>query len=187
MEHHIVAPLWTALPGFFDFNDLYEDWAKKFDNGAVIVEVGSYLGRSACFLADQIKKSGKDIKLVCVDPWTPEFLESKTGDAIYENFLAAVRIGGFQNIIVPIRGTSLMAAKLLRDDLDAVFIDADHSYESVKSDIRAWIEKVRPGGVLAGHDFDYQGWPDVPKAVKEMLGEQFRLQGRCWVHDVGAV
>jgi predicted O-methyltransferase YrrM len=185
MQHHLLAPTWTALPGFFDFNDLYDEWVQRFNDGAVIVEVGCYLGRSACYLAEQIKQSGKHITLICVDVWTPYFLQGKSMECIYENFLAAVRIGGLSDIILPIRGSSCKIAPLLRNNLDAVFIDADHSYASVKEDIAAWIGKVRPGGVLAGHDYVDPVWDEVTRAVHDTLGH-VRAQGRCWVHDIPA-
>ena len=49
-----------------------------------------------------------------------------------------------------------------------VYIDADHSYESIRGDIDAWMPLVEKGGVLAGHDCDHfhQG---VVKAVQELL------------------
>lgn len=49
---------------------------------------------------------------------------------------------------------------------DVVFIDADHAYESVRDDIRAWLPKVRPGGIIAGHDFA-NNHPGVMRAVME--------------------
>lgn len=36
---------------------------------------------------------------------------------------------------------------------DFVYIDADHRYKYVKLDVEAWWTRVRPGGVLAGHDY----------------------------------
>lgn len=39
------------------------------------------------------------------------------------------------------------------NSLDFVYIDADHSYESVKRDLQAWYPKVRKGGILGGHDY----------------------------------
>ncbi len=45
-------------------------------------------------------------------------------------------------------------AKLIQEPLDLVFIDGDHSYECVRQDIDSWMPKVRPGGILAGHDYN---------------------------------
>ena len=39
------------------------------------------------------------------------------------------------------------------NSLDFVYVDARHDYESVLEDMRDWWTKLRPGGILAGHDF----------------------------------
>lgn len=39
------------------------------------------------------------------------------------------------------------------NSLDVVYIDADHKYEPVLADIRAWYAKVKPGGILCGDDY----------------------------------
>lgn len=63
--------------------------------------------------------------------------------------------------------TSKKAAGLIDDkSLDLVYIDADHGYESVMEDIRLWMPKVRPGGIISGHDYDGHH-SDVQRAVKE--------------------
>lgn len=62
------------------------------------------------------------------------------------------------------------AARAVEDaSLDFVFIDADHSYESVKEDIEHWEPKVRKGGWVGGHDYNRQ-WPGVVRAVDERYG-----------------
>ena len=59
------------------------------------------------------------------------------------------------------------AAKLIEDkSLDFIFIDADHHYEHVRSDILTWLPKVKDDGWIIGHDIDM---PDVKRAVKELL------------------
>jgi hypothetical protein len=73
-----------------------------------------------------------------------------------------------------IRGDSAEAADGVADGtLDLVFIDADHSEAGCYRDILAWAPKVRPGGILAGHDIDHEEFPHwgVRAAVERWMGE----------------
>jgi predicted O-methyltransferase YrrM len=74
------------------------------------------------------------------------------------------------------------AAQLVDDaSLDFVFIDADHSYESVKEDIAHWAPKVRKGGWIGGHDYN-KNWPGVIRAVDEAYGSRVKTYqpGSIW-------
>eukprot|EP00933_Yihiella_yeosuensis_P061485 TRINITY_DN64300_c0_g1_i2.p1 TRINITY_DN64300_c0_g1~~TRINITY_DN64300_c0_g1_i2.p1 ORF type:complete len:370 (-),score=68.63 TRINITY_DN64300_c0_g1_i2:75-1184(-) len=52
------------------------------------------------------------------------------------------------------RTTSVGAAASFKDGaIDLVYVDADHKWWSVVQDIAAWWPKVRPGGIMMGHDF----------------------------------
>ena len=88
--------------------------------------------------------------------------------------LRAVEFAGERAIIR--HEASLGVAGSFSDaSLDFVFIDADHSYEGVSADIEAWRHKVKPGGILSGHDYVYpgerspRGWPEVIRAVDEAV------------------
>ena len=63
------------------------------------------------------------------------------------------------------------------DSLDFVFIDADHSYESVKRDIELWSPKVRTTGLIFGHDIN---WGDVARAVGECFNQWFFNPDNVW-------
>lgn len=63
-----------------------------------------------------------------------------------------------------IRKKSENAADEVPDDSDFVFIDGDHSYEYVTKDLVHWVPKIRPGGLIVGHDW-WVKFPDVEKAV----------------------
>lgn len=73
---------------------------------------------------------------------------------------------------------SLDAVRQFEDgSLDFVFIDADHSTESVSADIKVWLPKIRQGGFITGHDYD---WATVRDAVAVELGK-VRVYEPDWV------
>lgn len=76
---------------------------------------------------------------------------------------------------------SLEAALIVEpESLDFVFIDADHTYEAVSAEIRAWTPKVKRGGLIGGHDYGKQGFPGVKQAVDEVFKEIERERFSCW-------
>jgi hypothetical protein len=75
---------------------------------------------------------------------------------------------------VVLRMTSAEAARLFQPaSLDCVYIDANHEYAFVRSDIEIWAPKVRSGGILAGHDYSEQT-PDVRRAADEFAAASGR-------------
>jgi hypothetical protein len=59
----------------------------------------------------------------------------------------------------------VIAAGIFPDEtFDMVYVDGDHKYGSVLTDMVLWWGKVRRGGYLAGHDY-HKDWPEVIKAV----------------------
>ena len=62
--------------------------------------------------------------------------------------------------------TTITIEQIPNENLDAVFIDADHSYEAVKNDLKFWWKKVRKGGWLLGDDYS-SCHPGTTKAVDE--------------------
>lgn len=131
--------------------------------------------------------------LTLVDPWrhlegykdaanvSDEEHEAAMQKAIKQCNVAG---GGRFNIV---RRTSLDAARTLAESarslaelghkqrpFDFVYIDADHSYEAAKADIAAWLPHVRPGGIIAGHDFVPDGeYPYGSFGVKRAVLEAF--------------
>jgi predicted O-methyltransferase YrrM len=165
---------YEGIDGWFDFGSLYEEVIKHISDDSHIVEVGSYKGRSTAFMAVTIANSGKNIKFDCVDTWLGSPVQQKGGiiecefavsDTLYDHFIENMKPAeGYYN---PIRLSSIEAAKLYEDEsLYFVFIDADHEYESVLEDIKAWLPKLRKGCVMSGHDIHYL---PVRQAVEELL------------------
>jgi hypothetical protein len=59
---------------------------------------------------------------------------------------------------------------------DMIFIDGDHSYEGVRSDLDNYFPKMKPGGYILGHDIDEPVYPGVTKAV-----HQFVKENKNWI------
>lgn len=122
---------------------------------ANIAEIGSLHGRSAYALL-----SGCPGPVYCIDPW------DDVADESYASFLGAC--GRFPNLRA-VRGLSPAAAALV-PDVDMVFIDGAHDYDSVVADIAAWLPKARR--LICGHDYNHPGYPGVKAAVDEVFGER---------------
>lgn len=173
---------------WFNYSNLYSSFVNVCPNNGHIVEVGSWKGKSSVYMAVEIINANKTIKFDCVDTWLGSASESShqqdtyvKNDKLYDLFIS--NIEPVKHIINPIRKTSKEAALLYPDEsLDIVFIDADHSYESVVQDIELWLPKVKIGGILAGHDYGNGYHPGVKQAVDEKLNHIHIKDDTCWVY-----
>lgn len=166
---------------WFTYPNLYSDMVKRFDGGSHFVEVGSWKGMSAAYMAVEIINSKKDIKIDCIDIWEYSDIQKDIAEHKFKNLYNTFlnNITPVKNIITPIKGISWEVASLYVDNsLDFIFIDAAHDYESVKKDIIAWYPKLKNNGVLAGHDYTTSS--GVHKAVHEIFKEVHSTEG-CWI------
>jgi Methyltransferase domain len=173
--------------GWFDYHNLYNFMVNEAAAGGHIVEVGTFKGRSAAYMAVNIANCGKKIRFDCVDTWLGSVEHHEGGPwrdqdvvegKLFERFMENMRPIQGLGLLNPMRMTSLEAAAIYADNsLDAVFIDASHEYEDVKADIMAWFPKIKIGGILAGHDITC---PTVKQAVEELLPSYQMIEGSCW-------
>lgn len=194
--------LWSDIPGWFTWPELYGRALWTAPPGACFVEVGSFLGRSAAFLLQSARNAGKRITLHCVDGWDgrcgdgwevhgvsaghcPEFggyegFCREYGDLALA-FAAHMKGCGVSDMVRQVREHSPGAVRHFADEsCRLVFIDASHDYDSVKADLKAWWPKVAPGGTFAGHDYG-TAFPGVDAAVKEFFGFAPRPSEECWL------
>eukprot|EP00929_Paragymnodinium_shiwhaense_P106029 TRINITY_DN71114_c0_g1_i1.p1 TRINITY_DN71114_c0_g1~~TRINITY_DN71114_c0_g1_i1.p1 ORF type:complete len:422 (-),score=122.14 TRINITY_DN71114_c0_g1_i1:81-1346(-) len=98
------------------------------------------------------------LSYVGVDPYV-------RNDGLFEDVQRRLRSFMEDGRFVLHRRTSLDAAELVPEaSLDLVFLDARHDFAAVNDDITAWRPKVRPGGILSGHDFSWM-FPTTAMAV----------------------
>lgn len=169
------------ISGWFEYTQTYDFLLNSIPDNGIFVECGAWLGRSSAYLCEQAKSR---INVYIVDSWKGSANELNshhklaTETDIFQIFTDNMR--GYQ--YTPIRSLSQDAVNHFEDEsCDVVFIDMEHTYEAVKNDINIWINKVKNGGYLAGHDY-VQGWPGVVAAVNESFGEENIIKkDDCWI------
>ena len=185
----------SKIKGFLEQKEgkaQYEACKFSFKTGKC-AEIGSYCGKSACYIGLACKEVGS--KLYSVDHHRgseeQQYGEEYFDEEIYDFsanqvntlplFLKNIKKFNLQDHIEPMVMTSVDASVNVPDNLDLIFIDGSHTFESARNDYLHWKPKLRPGGILAIHDV-YDSEEEGGQAPKEIylkaLAEGFRLKER---------
>lgn len=160
-------PYDLTIPGYMPEQDLIyiSELAAQVPENGIIVELGSYKGRSAVAWASSCHPS---VTVYCVDTFVyldlaePDFFEEfKENTKEYPN-------------IVPIRGWSPMLIDFPKCKIDLFFNDGTHANPYDWNNFEYFMGRIKRGGILAGHDYD-PAWPDVitnVKRLESMLGQR---------------
>jgi hypothetical protein len=167
---------WSSVPGWFNFYFFYDLMARQLKDGDTVAEIGVWMGRSIIFLAQTCQRLGKGVSFIAVDTFQGEtdqpehsgIVREHGGSIEFEFKRNLLRYGVFEDFITIPTSSILAAALVEQGELALCFIDAAHDYESVCGDIRAWLPKVRAGGIIAGHDYQHE---PVRRAVADTLGK----------------
>lgn len=154
------------------------DLARTF--AALGFTVGAEVGVWKGEFSEVLCKANPELKLTCVDPWSPQpdYREDKNNVDILERAYQEARARLSPYPCAFIRRPSSEAAGHVADGaLDFVYIDGNHRYDAVTADIEAWAPKVRRGGIVAGHDFFMKPKKhiEVEKAVRD-YAERNRIE-----------
>lgn len=165
----------TAIPGYLHpLEGRFLHWlAGRVPKSGLALEVGSFKGKSSCFIASGLDHSAH---LVCVDTWKNDAMSHDSPSDAMPEFL--LNVSPYANIIETHRGRSFEVASAWSRPIDFLFIDADHSYEGCSTDLKAWLRFVRSGGWVAFHDSSEEG---VARAISEFFPEALRgMQINAW-------
>lgn len=131
-------------------------------------ELGIWKGRTFLHLLKTCSK----LKMLGVDLWAPQ--PQNSGPENYmdwshtenEKFVRE-QARPYGNRAIIYKMWTHEAVRLVPDaSQDFIFIDADHSAESVRRDLEQWIPKLKPSGWIIGHDID---WDTVRVVVDEIV------------------
>jgi len=141
--------------------ELYQRFSDRgFEFGA---EIGVAYGDNSISLLECFPK----LKLYLIDPWaktarrTERFTKSVKKKAMEKLSPYADRV------LVMSKRSEVAALDVSENELDIAYIDGDHSYDAVMLDIVLWGRRVKPGGILAGHDYVRTRKHGVYRAVND--------------------
>ncbi len=157
---------------------------QKLPSGGLAVEIGVWQGE----FSPQIMRLIEPDKLVLIDPWAhidddshTEAFVGRTGktkmDKIFDKVSAKFADEIAADEIALIRDFSVPALATFDDEsISFAYVDGDHSYEGVKSDLAALFPKMKKGGIMAFDDYHRRGWwgDGVIRAINEFLGQHPR-------------
>jgi len=137
-----------------DEADFLKALVSQLPPGPVVVNIGAAAGASTMAMVEE-RPDDIFVFSIDTDPNAGEPIElGKAG-------LACL------NRVVRILGKSGEVGQHFPYAVDMVFVDGDHSYAGVVSDLLTWMPKVKPGGFLACHDYHSPSLFDVRKAIDE--------------------
>ena len=168
---------------------------------ACIIELGSWLGRSAEYFA----RNAPNAIIFAVDLWdnsviladkhycsNPENLAILNVGPLHDRFMSNMWEYKYQTVdkavkgILPMRMDAVEGLKILKKlgvHPDLVYVDASHHYEGVHRDITVTLD-LFPDAHIVGDDYDY---PDVRRAVQECARQHkldvYEAGNKCWTYS----
>jgi predicted O-methyltransferase YrrM len=151
----------------------------------VIVEIGSYKGKSTVLLASIAAHYGLG-PVVAVDPHTaPSITDPKLapGESSFEEFTAALRSAKLQEHVEVHRAFSREVAKGWSRPIRLLWIDGDHTYQGTKEDFALFSPFLSNGAIVAMHDALHAYEGPIRVFVEEILRSD-RFGGVGFVQSV---
>lgn len=138
---------------------------KHLPSGAVVAEIGVNEGD----FSREILSTCSPKKLVLIDVWGSKRYHSGLFEKVKSRFQKEIQ----NNTITIIRDLSFSAIVSCEDGFfDWVYLDTDHSYDTTNRELELLRPKMKPGGIIAGHDYIIGNWNSgvrygVIEAVRE--------------------
>ena len=184
-----------SIKGFLDLDEgiaLYEE-VKRVSENNFCVEIGSYCGKSTCFIGQACKENKS--KLITIDHHKGSE-EQQLGELYFDAEVYDEKLGrvntlplleknlakfDLEDVVKPLVMDSISASKIIENNADLIFIDGSHTFESAESDYELWKNKIKKGGTLAIHDIydsEDEGGQAPNKIFKQSLNEGFNFMKR---------
>ena len=155
--------------------DIVYEWARTVPENGVIVELGSFFGRTAVAFAEGANPS---VKIYCIDyfdEWRSHLRDNDAPggsfwelDKVYDKEQEFLKNTKDYKNIVPLKlKEGQMVYPYNKEPIDILFIDALHKNPSDIANIMFFKKFVKQGGMICGHDYyEDNRFPDVGINIK---------------------
>lgn len=124
---------------------------KRLPSGAVAAEIGVNKGD----FSEHILKQTQPQKLVLIDIWATRRYHGGLYEVVKNKFVKEITNGQVEII----RDLSFGGIAACSDQyFDWVYLDTDHTYNTTKRELELLRPKMKPGGIIAGHDYIIGNW-----------------------------
>lgn len=177
----------------------------------LVYEIGAWTGASTCCLASAIKPLNG--RLVSIDNFEgSNDLQNKITKRMdvrqsLDRNLKRFEVDDIVEVVIA--NSNDYVLQVPDESIDFLFIDGDHRYSQVKKDLDNWLPKMKPNGIICGHDYNGTEYNEefievdavkqvhhgVIKAVNEKFGlenirlfadlKNKRLESTIWIHING--
>lgn len=164
MDEHKLWQTIRKVPGMIQSDEcmLLYRLAEKSPAGGWLVDLGTFKGRGAAVLA--LSRQGP---VITIDDYS---YEVESSPMLVEANLKAVGLSA-----TIIWGDSAKVPWQV-DKVSLLFVDTEHTMERFRQEMEAWLPLIMPRGIIACHDFGSSKWPEITKAVRELLPDWQRLE-----------
>ncbi len=173
-----IWPLIDSIEGLL-VSPAQERWlyktASSLPSESVIVEIGSFKGRSTCCLAYGCRGTNKHV--FAIDTFDGNSVDFPHR-GFFQEFWRNIETRGLAAYVTPVLGRSADVVKTWKRPIRLLFIDGSHQYEDVLADFENFFPHVEPGGVVAFHDV-VDTWPGPLKVWREVASNVLCETGTC--------
>ena len=134
----------------------------------IIIEVGSWLGKSSIHMGSFAKNKKIDFVLICIDTWLGSWDHWRDNQStlklshgyprMYFDFLSNIKNSGLEDYVIPIPLPSTVGAAFLKNlapelRADIIYVDGSHETQDVYCDLVNFWPLVKPEGILIADDY----------------------------------
>ena len=148
--------------------------AFPWTEGGFVVEIGTFTGLTAAFVAETLAEAGHRVPVLSIDPFERVRRSRGNPQGRYKRYLRTMRDRGLEDMCFPLVGFSQDVAGVVPDRAGLLIVDGNHDLESVERDLALYALKVLPGGFVFLDDYT-DTYPGVKQATDAFVASQPRF------------